>query len=433
MECPLATDEYRALLTYLDRSSQERYEKEIEVFMSYYSSRPRKQEQKHRAFYKGRPIRFPRDQGTYINPEKFINKVNTQAQEVIFVPQHQFTDFPLGERLMLNIKARGYTKPTPIQDETIQPILEGRDLIGLANTGSGKTAAFLLPILHHLGQFHDQRTAVLIMVPTRELANQIDEEFRAFSWGLKVYSALCVGGASMNRQISALNRRPQVVIGTPGRLKDLFSRGVLRLGGIRILVLDEADRMLDMGFIRDIRFLVGQLPKERQSLCFSATMPQEIERLTREMLINPVNVSVKTGTTSEFIEQDVIRASSADQKLKILDELLRQSDFEKVLVFGRTKWGVQKLADNLSQRGHSTTAIHGNKSQPQRQRALNDFKEGRAKVLTATDVAARGLDIPNVTHVINFDQPNTYADYIHRIGRTARAGKGGKALTFISG
>ena len=290
-----------------------------------------------------------------------------------------------------------------------------------------------MPILHHLGQFQDQRAAVLILVPTRELANQIDEEFRAFSWGLKIYSALCVGGASMNRQISALNRRPQVVIGTPGRLKDLFGRGVLRLGGIRILVLDEADRMLDMGFIRDIRFLVGQLPKERQSLCFSATMPQEIERLTREMLINPVNISVKTGTTSEFIEQDVIRASSKEQKLEILDGLLRKSDFEKVLVFGRTKWGVQKLADNLSQRGHATTAIHGNKSQPQRQRALKDFKEGRAKVLTATDVAARGLDIPNVSHVINFDQPNTYADYIHRIGRTARAGKGGKALTFISG
>ena len=160
--------------------------------MSYYSSRPRKQEQKHRAFYKGRPIRFPRDQGSYINPEKFINKVAVQANEVNFMPQHQFSNFPLGERLQLNIKARGYTNPTPIQDEAIQPILEGRDLVGLANTGSGKTAAFILPILHHLGQFHDQRTAVLIMVPTRELANQIDEEFRAFSWGLKVYSALCV-------------------------------------------------------------------------------------------------------------------------------------------------------------------------------------------------------------------------------------------------
>ncbi|HLD96367.1 MAG TPA: DEAD/DEAH box helicase, partial [Patescibacteria group bacterium] len=296
----------------------------------------------------------------------------------------------------------------------------------------GKTAAFLLPILHHLRQFPYQEAAVLVLVPTRELAAQIDEEFKVFAWGLKLYSALCVGGASINRQIAALNRRPQVIIGTPGRLTDLFDRGVLRLDGIRILVLDEVDRMLDMGFIREIRFLIAQLPRERQSLCFSATMPIEIEQLMREMMVNPVTVSVKTGLTSEFIEQDVIRTSSKEQKIEILNGLLHQPDFEKVLVFGRTKWGVQELADSLSALGHSTESIHGNKSQPQRQRALRAFKENRVKVLIATDVAARGLDIPDVSHVINFDQPNTYNDYIHRIGRTARAGKQGKALTFVS-
>jgi len=401
--------------------------------MRHYSRRPRKQNiGGPRAFYNGRPIRFPRDQGAYINPERFINKALVQADQADFVPQHQFKDFPLEERLQLNIKARGYTDPTPIQDAAIQPILEGKDLIGLANTGSGKTAAFLLPILHHLRQFPYQEAAVLVLVPTRELAAQIDEEFKVFAWGLKLYSALCVGGASINRQIAALNRRPQVIIGTPGRLTDLFDRGVLRLDGIRILVLDEVDRMLDMGFIREIRFLIAQLPRERQSLCFSATMPREIEQLMRELMVNPVTVSVKTGLTSEFIEQDVIQASSKEQKIEILNGLLHQPDFEKVLVFGRTKWGVQELADSLSALGHSTESIHGNKSQPQRQRALRSFKENRVKVLIATDVAARGLDIPDVSHVINFDQPNTYNDYIHRIGRTARAGKQGKALTFVS-
>ena len=401
--------------------------------MRHYSRRPRKQNiGGPRAFYNGRPIRFPRDQGAYINPERFINKALVQADQADFVPQHQFKDFPWEERLQLNIKARGYTDPTPIQDAAIQPILEGKDLIGLANTGSGKTAAFLLPILHHLRQFPYQEAAVLVLVPTRELAAQIDEEFKVFAWGLKLYSALCVGGASINRQIAALNRRPQVIIGTPGRLTDLFDRRVLRLDGIRILVLDEVDRMLDMGFIRDIRFLIAQLPRERQSLCFSATMPREIEQLMRELMVNPVTVSVKTGLTSEFIEQDVIQASSKEQKIEILNGLLHQPDFEKVLVFGRTKWGVQELADSLSALGHSTESIHGNKSQPQRQRALRSFKENRVKVLIATDVAARGLDIPDVSHVINFDQPNTYNDYIHRIGRTARAGKQGKALTFVS-
>ncbi|MEX2053890.1 MAG: DEAD/DEAH box helicase [Patescibacteria group bacterium] len=385
-----------------------------------------------RAFYNGRPIRFPRDRGAYINPERFVNKATTQSEQANFVPQHQFKDFHLEERLQINIKARGYASPTPIQDAAIQPILEGKDLIGLANTGSGKTAAFLLPILHHLRHFSDREAAVLILVPTRELASQIEEEFKAFAWGLKLYSALCVGGASINRQIAVLNRRPQVIIGTPGRLTDLFDRKVLRLDRIRILVLDEVDRMLDMGFIKDIRFLVAQLPRERQSLCFSATMPKEIEHLTQELMVDPVAVSVKTGTTSEFIEQDVIRASSKEQKIEILNGLLRQPDFDKVLIFGRTKWGVQKLADSLAALGHTTASIHGNKSQPQRRRALQAFKEDRVGVLVATDVAARGLDIPGVSHVINFDQPNTYDDYIHRIGRTARAGKQGKALTFVS-
>lgn len=399
--------------------------------MSNYSFyRPVKRNIQPQARYNGRVLR-PQRMGAYIDPEKFVNKAVVPTDEAAYQPTHRFLDWPFDVRLQSNIQGRGYITPTPIQDQAITPILEGKDLIGLANTGSGKTAAFLLPILNRIKASGVSGTAVLIMVPTRELATQIDEEFRIFAWGLNISAALCVGGASLNRQIAALRGRPQIVIGTPGRLKDLFNQRVLHLEGISILVLDEADRMLDMGFIRDIRFLVAQLPTARQSLCFSATMPRDIEILMREMMQGPVTVSVRTTARSEFIDQDVIKASSKEQKMALLDSMLRSPEYDKVLVFGRTKWGVQKIADELSAKGHRADSIHGNKSQPQRQRALNAFKANQIKVLVATDVAARGLDIPDVSHVINFDQPNTYEDYIHRIGRTGRAGKTGQALTFI--
>jgi ATP-dependent RNA helicase RhlE len=373
----------------------------------------------------------PKRHGAYINPDKFVNKATAPADVIVFEPTHQFRDFPFIAGLHANIAAKGYITPTPVQDAAINPVLEGKDLIGLANTGTGKTAAFMLPIIQNL-KLRGGRGTALVMAPTRELAVQIDEEFRGFAKGLGLYSALCVGGANIQRQISTLAKRPQVVIGTPGRLKDLFNQGALKLGNTDILVLDEADRMLDMGFIRDIRFLVDQLPTERQSLCFSATITPEIDRLIREMLKDPVTVSVRTSETSEHVEQDVIKANGKDQKTAILIDLLAQPGFEKVLIFGQTKWGVQKLADALVKQGIKAEAIHGNKSQPQRQRALQAFKANQVQVLVATDVAARGLDIPNVSHVINFDQPNTYDDYVHRIGRTGRAGKSGKALTFVA-
>ncbi len=379
-----------------------------------------------------RLARPERRNGAYIDPLKFVNKAVEIIDQVTFVPQHSFRDFALSEFLQQNIIAKGYTIPTPIQDGAIQPILDGRDLIGLANTGTGKTAAFILPIINHLQKTARRGNSVLIMVPTRELATQIDEEFKFFAKGLGLYAVLCVGGASMNRQISEIRRGPQVVIGTPGRLKDLVNQRILRLEATEILVLDEADRMLDMGFIRDIRFLIGQLPTKRQSLCFSATMPTDIERLVREILRDPVTISVRQGVTSAGIDQDVIKATSKEHKIQILSQMLRQPEFGKVLVFGQTKWGVQKLADTLAESGLAVESIHGNKSQPQRQKALKAFKENQVQVLVATDVAARGLDIPDVSHVINFDQPNTYEDYIHRIGRTGRAGKAGKALTFVS-
>ncbi|HUC87025.1 MAG TPA: DEAD/DEAH box helicase [Candidatus Saccharimonadales bacterium] len=374
--------------------------------------------------------RKPQGRGAYINPEKFINKASLPEEVVPFVPKHRFTDFRLSDALQRNVAAHGYITPTPIQDVGIPPILEGRDFIGLANTGTGKTAAFILPIIERL-QNH-QGTAALIIAPTRELAVQINEEFRAFARGLGLYSALCVGGTNMRQQIMALQRRPQVVVGTPGRLKDLNQQKALRLQHTDILVLDEADRMLDMGFITDIRFLVAQLPTKRQTLCFSATITPEIERLIHALLTNPITESVRTSETSDHVEQDIIEAHTKEEKLEILSDLLKQPDFEKVLIFGQTKWGVQRLADNLTKLGLPAQAIHGNKSQSQRQRSLQAFKTNVARILVATDVAARGLDIPNVSHVINFDQPGTYEDYIHRIGRTGRAGQRGKALTFIN-
>jgi ATP-dependent RNA helicase RhlE len=341
-----------------------------------------------------------------------------------------FADFKVSDIIRQNINSAGYTTPTAIQDGAIPAILEGRDVIGLANTGTGKTAAFVIPTLERIKDTQN-RPAVLIMAPTRELAYQIDDEFRKFSRGMRLYSALIVGGMNIARQISDVKRGPQVIIGTPGRLKDLVKRGVLKLHNVEVVVLDEADQMLDMGFINDIRFLIGELPEKRQSLCFSATITPPIQQLLGTLLVDPITVSVRTAETSEHVEQDVVRAQSKEHKIEVLQELLAKPEFEKVLVFGQTKWGVQRLADQLTQNGFPSEAIHGNKSQPQRKRALQNFKDDRVKVLIATDVAARGLDIPNVSHVINFDQPNTYQDYVHRIGRTGRGGKRGSALTFV--
>lgn len=382
----------------------------------------------HRRFSSSRPNKA---QQKYIDPSRFVNKAKLAVEETPYIPENTFTDFGFAPALEQNILAKGYQNPTPIQDEAIKPLMEGRDLVGLANTGTGKTAAFLLPILHRLVQDENSIRA-LIIAPTRELAVQIDDEFRGFSKGLQLYSALCVGGVNIQPQIKQIQRGPHIIIGTPGRLKDLVQQRKLRLGSANVLVLDEADRMLDMGFIRDIQFLMGQLPAERQSMCFSATTAPEITKLMDDMLSNPVTVSVRQGETSDHVEQNVIKTGSKDHKLEVLHELLNKPEFEKVIVFGQTKHGVQRLAEKLTQKGIASEAIHGNKSQGQRQRALNAFKANQVRVLVATDVAARGLDIPNVSHVINFDVPATYDDYVHRIGRTGRGGKRGSALTFVS-
>ncbi len=383
----------------------------------------------------GRPAQKRGQPAPFSDISKFINKAVVTEVVEIFNPQNQFSDFAIDARLKSNIIAKGYTLPTPIQDRAIPHILRGEDVVGIANTGTGKTAAFLVPLINkilvtgHLPAGRQDR--VLVMVPTRELALQIADELKGFAKGLGIYGTVCVGGANINPQISELRRKPAFVIGTPGRLKDLLERRALNLGDFRTAVLDEADRMLDMGFIVDMRKILALLPSPRHTLFFSATLNSEVEKLIGEFLRTPTRISVKTQETSATIDQDIVRVPRGSDKLDVLHDLLISPGFSKVLIFGRTKHGIERLAKNLLQRGIKAESIHGNKSQGQRVRALDLFKKDRVQVLCATDVAARGLDINGVSHVINYDLPNTHEDYIHRIGRTGRAGKRGKALTFI--
>lgn len=365
-----------------------------------------------------------------IHPSKFINKAVTPEADRPYIPTHTFHDFGLDGRIVKNLDYLKFTKPSEIQDRCLPITLAGTDTIGLANTGTGKTAAFLLPIIDKL-LANRELVSVLILAPTRELAQQIDEEFRRFSSGMKLFSALAVGGQNIGRQIHQIQRGPHVVIGTPGRIKDLINRRVLRLSTVTTFVLDEADRMCDMGFEKDIRTIEAELSRQRQTLCYSATMTRSVQSIMEEFMVSPETVSVVKTATNDHIEQDVVQFEGRDHKIGLLMDILARDEVEKVVVFGETKYGVQRLSDAISKSGIPSEAIHGNKSQSQRERALKKFKENNVSVLVATDVAARGLDIPNVTHVINYDIPQAYDDYVHRIGRTGRAGKSGTALTFV--
>lgn len=362
-----------------------------------------------------------------VDPQALIKQaVPKVASE--HVPQHQFADFPLGSILQANILAKGYTTPTAIQDQALPLVLAGKDVIGLAATGTGKTAVFLLPIINRVIKERDHRA--IVITPTRELAAQIVDEGRAFARDTRCYFSLLIGGVDLRRQIQDMKRGGQVIVGTPGRIKDLAERGNLRLADFQTVVLDEVDRMLDMGFIGDIQKIISSLPQERHSLFFSATMSDKIKHVAQSFLTNPVTIRVESQGASCNINQDVVKLAGRN-KLDVLQSLLSQPGFDKVLVFGRTKRGAEKLSRLLSQRGFVNIAIHGNKNQRQRQRALDAFKRNRFKIMIATDVAARGLDVDNITHVINYELPETYEDYIHRIGRTGRADRTGVALTFI--
>ena len=362
------------------------------------------------------------------NPSDFIRKVEETVASVAYVPKHAFADFQIETRIKDNIAKKGYVTPTPIQDQVIPLVLQGRDVVATANTGTGKTAAFLIPLISNL--LNKKVRRVLIMAPTRELAAQIESELETFKVGMGYGSALCIGGASINPQIWKLKKNPEFVIGTPGRLKDLVNQNILQLGSFNAVVLDEVDTMLDMGFIHDITLLISKIQAKRQTLFFSATISPAIRTLMATFLQNPVAVSVKSRQSAENVNQDIIKVGTQD-KVELLHDLLIKPGFTKVIIFSRTKWGADKLFKKLQERGFAVVAMHGDKSQGQRTKALALFKAGHAQLLIATDVVARGIDIDDVTHVINFDLPGTHEDYIHRIGRTGRANKVGQAITFI--
>lgn len=363
-----------------------------------------------------------------IRAVEIINSSKIGNLEETYITKNSFLDFELEQGLKDNISAKKYLIPTPIQDQAIDHILKGKDVIGIANTGTGKTAAFLIPLINKV--YLNKSNKVLIIAPTRELALQIKEELADFSKGLGIRAVLCIGGMSLWRQKNELKQNTNFVIGTPGRIKDLIGERSLILSTFNNVVLDEADRMVDIGFINDIKYFISLLSPNRQSLFFSATISSKVKEILNAFVRNPITVSVEKQATAENIEQKTIKAAK-HEKIDKLHDLLAEEEYEKVLIFGRTKWGMQKLTDELLRRGIRAAVIHGNKSQGQRQKALEQFKNNQVSVLLATDVASRGLDIPDVSHVINFDMPSNYDDYVHRIGRTGRANKKGIALTFI--
>ncbi|MFZ5784367.1 MAG: DEAD/DEAH box helicase [Pseudomonadota bacterium] len=348
-----------------------------------------------------------------------------------------FADLGLSEPLLRALSAANYTHPTPIQARTIPALLQGRDVLGIAQTGTGKTAAFALPVLQMLaaqgGRPESRSPRALVLAPTRELAVQIARSFDTYGKGLGLRLGMVIGGLGFGRQIETLNRGVDILIATPGRLLDLMERGNVRLGRVGFLVLDEADRMFDMGFIRDVRRIVAAVGKERQTLLFSATMPEDVSRLAADILRSPERVEITPqGRTVDRIDQGVYFVNAANKR-SLLAHLLADADLERVIVFTRTKRGANRVAEMLDRGGVPSEAIHGNKSQNARQRALDSFSRGRARVLVATDLAARGIDVQGVTHVINYELPADAESYVHRIGRTARAGASGVAISFCDG
>ena len=348
--------------------------------------------------------------------------------------QISFDDLSLIEPLRRAIQDQNYIHPTPIQAAAIPPLLAGRDLLGCAQTGTGKTAAFALPILQLLDQNRaaavSRSPKVLVLAPTRELAIQIGRSFEVYGQHLHFRQLVVFGGVNQNPQTRALVRGVHILVATPGRLVDLMNQGFVRFNAINTFVLDEADRMLDMGFLPDLRKIVAQLPARRQSLLFSATMPEEAAALAAKLLTNPVRVNVESAAASiDALRQSVVYVDRTGKR-SLLNRVLGEIDFDRVLVFTRTKHGADKLARQLGQTGVVAEAIHGNKSQNARERTLEQFRKGRVRVLVATDVAARGIDVQGISHVINYDIPNEPESYVHRIGRTARAGASGVAISF---
>ena len=365
----------------------------------------------------------------YINPARFIQQATYQEEEV-YTPIHKFADFPIENLLKNNLHKMGYENPSPIQDQSIPESLQGKDLVGIANTGTGKTAAFAIPILQKM--LTQPNSKAIILAPTRELAEQIEQQFRKIGRNSGIFGALLIGGVAINPQLRDLRYNPRVIIGTPGRVKDHLERKSLNLQGFDTVVLDEVDRMLDMGFVHDITKILSLTNENRQNLYFSATMDARVKKIIEGFSNDPVQISVKSGNTSANVNQNIIKYQPIN-KIDKLQDVLNLSTTGKTIIFDDTQRMVEKLSKELTARGYAATSIHGGKSQSQRQRALKQFKNNDVSVLVATDVAARGIDVSDITHVINYSLPQTYDDYVHRIGRTGRAGKTGQALTFIEG
>jgi len=364
----------------------------------------------------------------YINPDRFIQKA-IEVDEQPYASEFTFAQLNLQPLIENNLITMGYTKPSPIQDQTIPAGLKGRDIVGIANTGTGKTAAFAIPMLNRL--LTDRNSKALVMAPTRELAQQIEEQCRLIAKASKLDGALLIGGMPIMPQLRELKFNPRIIIGTPGRIKDHMERRSLNLGDCNLIVLDEVDRMLDMGFISDITDILNKANPVRQSFYFSATLDNRVKSIIQGFSNDPVYVSVKDTETSKNVQQDIVRYKTSSDKIDKLHNLLNLETVTKTLIFDETQRSVEKLSKELEYRGFSSDSIHGGKSQAQRQRVLKKFKNNEIKILVATDVAARGLDVLDITHVINYSTPNSYEDYVHRIGRTGRAGKSGNALTFI--
>ncbi|MEN8203935.1 MAG: DEAD/DEAH box helicase [Bacteroidota bacterium] len=383
--------------------------------------------QNHRNRKNSRPAK----KASTLDPSLLVKEADYTVVEKVFRSDRLVQDLPIQAKLRQTLDKKGYKRPTEIQDRTLESLLQGRDLLGIAQTGTGKTGAFLVPIIEQLLQKRVNPYA-LVVVPTRELALQVEEEFKSMSKGLGLYSACFIGGTNINRDLQTLRRNSHVVIATPGRLLDLTDRKAINLGKFKTLVLDEFDRMLDMGFIRDVNRILEGMQDRKQTMLFSATLDKSQQSMINSILKNPVTVKVSSGNISgDGIDQEVIRLEPGEDKFKVLHHMLSQDEFKKVLLFEETKHRVSRLCMKLNKAGVRAEQIHGNKSQNARQNALKAFKQGRVQVLVATDVASRGLDVSDVSHVINYQVPQTHDSYIHRIGRTGRAGKVGKAYTFV--
>ncbi|OGQ99032.1 MAG: RNA helicase [Deltaproteobacteria bacterium RIFOXYD12_FULL_57_12] len=343
-----------------------------------------------------------------------------------------FQDFKLDPQVAAGVTAAGYTTPTPIQVQAIPTVMQGRDVMGLAQTGTGKTAAFALPILHRLLTGKRGQIRALVIAPTRELAEQINEAIIGLGKETKLRTLTIYGGVGFNPQMQTLKRGVEIVVACPGRLLDHITQGTIDLSHLEVLVLDEADQMFDMGFFPDIRRILQKLPKQRQTLLFSATMPDEIRRLAREVLADPVTVQVGTTAPAQTVSHAIYPVAQ-HLKTGVLLELLKHTDTDSVLIFARTKYRAKRLGEQLTRAGYKAASLQGNLSQSKRQAALNGFRDGTFQILVATDIAARGIDVSQISHVINYDIPNTTDAYIHRIGRTGRASKNGDAFTLVTG